>query len=1663
MEFIKISSSLSLSTNDNDNNNNTSSTNDHTPNESKKSSSSNNNNNTIKRIKNKKFRTSIQCDSAIKGISVHQCDDGRNIIINYNLDGKIQIYDLDISLTIPIKQYVHGEKKEKKISFHGNIDQIERRRERGVIDGTLNCMVTLTHKQIAENNNYDNTLTIVSGSKDGYIRIYHTTINASNYNVTQLDNLWEGPHVVNELGNDKLKGIKSLAIRKMIIEEEITIWIVSGEENGRIIIWDLFGNVQFSFDPVVYSLRSAITSLQICQIYNSKFEKENPTIVFGTKDDILCKISKESAPPQKAQHCNKHQSGITALLVYQPENVDEYFESIIISAGSDSCINIWSYTNLEKLRKLEGHSDTISELCLYSEADPFHPVIVSASADRTIRFWSFRSKDGGNFREMKLHNIEGAKSEPVNCISIVKSNQDFLLISGGDDANIRFTDFSGDELIHSFTANKSNQTRRIGTSLCLTSTEYFQGIQDRNSKRKLIQNESKLEFLCPSVIESDIEKNVVKLTSCLENDLQFKVELEGLDNTDTDAHLQLFNLKSISNNFPSNIIVLTRPPQVTDTIMIEDNSTVARKQSIADKILMKKMTDEDDDIGGSTSHTNPTRERYESFDEHADRKQNYCYLWPISPTLKCSKIELKGHSSVVTSITFCESDITMHNNKKKTIVTAITGSADGAMKRWDIRDGRLLGSVEAHSGTVGVLKSFKQIPKSSNVDIDHDDHDTDHTGNLTDDSKNIITHNNSSSSSSSSNTNMLEFQSYVVSGGKDFLVKIYSANSLENGKHVDVVEEFEHRGEILDISIYNVPGSDVKIITAAADKLIRIISFNSLEVKQMINSNCIGSLTSLAVHSFKLGGGSRQTWIACGTSNGVIKIYDMKTEMLLREMKPPSNKDTKVISEIKLVNLPTKRQFGSVSYRREPIIVSLSSEGQVNIMESYFAYQDGACYPVLTPRMVLQEFKRDQNKKVYAAPEYSDKEDDDRDGLFDEEVKEFEGKVQLSTQKKTIWPRIVNLVDRCGASKVLTTENAILFKAAIDEGRSDFLDIFLRDVPDLVATVYQDDNKLCRSLLGKALHKKDLQSVRVILDCWTSLLSQSAKDHNSLFNHYFFVSNHLHKDCLVELSKSYPNEFHNFILGLKTIPAHPCVSVNCERAVLPPSSCLVEGVNDFAEAKELWIRKLDSKFYIQQQNRKFKNEKKRILLTAPVVATFVPINYAATKEILTCLVKTSITMNNASLFESDIGRFAVQFAWESFGRRLHVRSMIEYFVYLGIFSTSCFLFSSLLHSDSYHYVRLAWAIQATVLLGVLYLFALELFQARGHWYVHFLDVWNLIDVISHATVMTGTLLRVVYLEDTAASRCILSVASLLAWLKVLYFLRGFEGTGHFISIFFVIAYEIRFFLLVLLITLLGFAQSFFMVGLDSVYGMGLGTGLMILFEQMIGVSSVVDFSETVSEQYTSALFVVFSIVVILLLLNLLIAQMNNAFMKVAEKGFAAQFKFERAKIIIEESFLLTRLEKEDPKKFPRTLHVLRRFADVAQEKLFESDEKESDLAFIRRMVESMKDKVDSLEGRIATAEERTMKQVTAFEKHSELMKSYLDQVEEKDRRVLSYFDKKQEAHELLLNRLHRQLIQREDRDRDRDRDRGEMNCNPITMMNINPFSENSNNNNEEDN
>ena len=189
---------------------------------------------------------------------------------------------------------------------------------------------------------------------------------------------------------------------------------------------------------------------------------------------------------------------------------------------------------------------------------------------------------------------------------------------------------------------------------------------------------------------------------------------------------------------------------------------------------------------------------------------------------------------------------------------------------------------------------------------------------------------------------------------------------------------------------------------------------------------------------------------------------------------------------------------------------------------------------------------------------------------------------------------------------------------------------------------------------------------------------------------------------------------------------------------------------------------------------------------------------------------------------------------------------------------------------------------------------------------------------------------------------------LLVWFKLLSFFRGFRGSGVFTRLVLRILYEIRYFLLVWIVILLGFANAYMIVfqGNNLAYltdpsadlhFVNLGDALVNMFKGSIGGGLDLVWRGDVQfpngAQYNGTfpigdsnlynlqlvLYIMFSLVCNVLLLNLLIAQMSSVYDQVNHVA-AAQYRLDKAKLMIglEASFL----RFESKSKSPIWLHVV---------------------------------------------------------------------------------------------------------------------------------------------
>jgi Ion transport protein len=128
---------------------------------------------------------------------------------------------------------------------------------------------------------------------------------------------------------------------------------------------------------------------------------------------------------------------------------------------------------------------------------------------------------------------------------------------------------------------------------------------------------------------------------------------------------------------------------------------------------------------------------------------------------------------------------------------------------------------------------------------------------------------------------------------------------------------------------------------------------------------------------------------------------------------------------------------------------------------------------------------------------------------------------------------------------------------------------------------------------------------------------------------------------------------------------------------------------------------------------------------------------------------------------------------------------------------------------------LAWGLQGLKLLLALVFVRKELRQlrrnpdssstARANIAEYFTDPWNLLDVAAYTLLFVGVGAQIVT-RNALLADCTNAVVALLLWFKVLYFLRPFKGTGPLINTIFECGADMRTFLMVLIVVVIGFAN-----------------------------------------------------------------------------------------------------------------------------------------------------------------------------------------------------------------------------------------------------------------
>lgn len=222
------------------------------------------------------------------------------------------------------------------------------------------------------------------------------------------------------------------------------------------------------------------------------------------------------------------------------------------------------------------------------------------------------------------------------------------------------------------------------------------------------------------------------------------------------------------------------------------------------------------------------------------------------------------------------------------------------------------------------------------------------------------------------------------------------------------------------------------------------------------------------------------------------------------------------------------------------------------------------------------------------------------------------------------------------------------------------------------------------------------------------------------------------------------------------------------------------------------------------------------------IPMYIPLPHAASDELIGLYNSTCVVLNDVSIYDSDAGKYGLKFAWKTFGKNVHMKTFSYHMVYLGLFTTALFAFPywrknriTPNNQISSANILFAYSMVGVCFWAAIYYLFVELWQLyktdQMRIRKHFQDLWNVIDIVNHTTLLIGCFIRLIVHEDTNLSRCALAICCITMYFKILYFLRAFAVTGPLVAMIFTVASDMRAFLAVLGIVVCGFSMSFWIM------------------------------------------------------------------------------------------------------------------------------------------------------------------------------------------------------------------------------------------------------------
>lgn len=239
------------------------------------------------------------------------------------------------------------------------------------------------------------------------------------------------------------------------------------------------------------------------------------------------------------------------------------------------------------------------------------------------------------------------------------------------------------------------------------------------------------------------------------------------------------------------------------------------------------------------------------------------------------------------------------------------------------------------------------------------------------------------------------------------------------------------------------------------------------------------------------------------------------------------------------------------------------------------------------------------------------------------------------------------------------------------------------------------------------------------------------------------------------------------------------------------------------------------------------------------------------------------------IMNQDIITIYLQIKWNKFGYKFY---LAQFFIFISMLTSLIFLFQ--IEND-----QIKTILCCTSLVFVSYTLIYELIQIGLQKLDYFKDFINVIDLFRIALIYLSIFDQLLTLEMPDELHAVMFT---LIWFKILTYLAAFKPMRYLIQMIFDILYDIRTFLMILLLATVAYSQILLTFDRSDAYDSYGRIGYLLAFGELSG-----------PEEFGLTKFIIFGIfafIVPLVMMNLLIALMSDSYARIQSNARAADNK-----------------------------------------------------------------------------------------------------------------------------------------------------------------------------